>query len=122
MSIQTGFSEKDSISHDGAENRIEYVDEEVQEMPQSVEVSEIGLDIDYSQVGHGFRDRYQFDVLAEGGDEFYRMEVTLTEEADSSYNVRATYAEDDSQVFAGRLEDPDDVVTELSGEVLERRY
>jgi len=126
MSTQTESSVEYSISHDGAENRIEYDDQEVEELPQTVEFLEILADVEHSQVGHGFRDRYQFDglVMAEDDDseEVYELEFTVAEEANSNYNIRATYSEDESQVFFGQIEDVEDIVDELNGEMLERRY
>jgi len=122
MSTRTGFHEENTISHDGAENRVEYEEQDVEELPQSVEILETGADINHSQVGYGFRDRYQFDALAAGNEGVYELELTATEDGNSDYNVRATYAEDESQVFFGQIEEVEDIADKLNGQELERRY
>lgn len=114
-----------SVSHDGAESRLNYENQEIEDLPQSLVISEID-DIGHQNVGHGFRDRYDFVAEMIGETESYQLEVTVTDYGDSESVIRGSYVEDDSQVFFGSSElSAEELIRgdgEIRGEVLERRY
>jgi hypothetical protein len=114
------------LTHDGAESRLNYENSEIEELPSSVVISEIDDEVDYQNVGHGFRDRFSFIAEVMGETKSYELQVSVPDYGDSESLIRGSYLEDDSQVFFGTIvSSAEELVKgkdDLKGQILERRF